>query len=46
MDIVSVDDILKTFRVKERIVEVDRIVEKVVERIVEVPQIVPIEKYV
>jgi hypothetical protein len=46
LDIVSVDDILKVFRVKERIVEVEKIVEKVVEKIVEVPQIIPVEKYV
>jgi hypothetical protein len=46
MGVVNVDDILKVFRVVPKIVEVEKIVEKVVERIVEVPQIVPVEKYV
>lgn len=34
MDAVSVDDILKVFRVTPKIVEVEKIVEKVVERLV------------
>jgi len=42
LDIVNIDDILKIFRAKERIVEVERIVEKVVEKIVEVPKLVPV----
>lgn len=46
MGVVSVDDILKVFRAAPRIVEVERIVEKVVERVVEVPQVIPVEKYV
>ena len=40
MEVVSVDDILKVFRVVPKIVEVEKIVEKVIDRIVEVPQIV------
>jgi len=46
MGVVSVDDILKVFRVVPKIVEVEKIVEKVVDRIVEVPQVVPVEKIV
>lgn len=46
MDIVNVDDILKVFRVVPKIVEVEKIVEKIVDRIVEVPQIVPVEKII
>lgn len=46
MGVVNVDDILKVFRVVPKIVEVEKIVEKVVDRIVEVPQIVPIEKII
>ena len=42
LDIVSVDDILKIFRVTPKIVEVEKIVEKVVDRLVEVPQVVPV----
>lgn len=34
MDIVDVDDILKVYRVTPKIVEVEKIVEKVVERII------------
>jgi DNA-binding transcriptional ArsR family regulator len=41
-DSVSVDDILKVFQVNQRIVEVPKIVEKIVERIIEVPTIVPV----
>lgn len=44
MGVVDVDDILKVFRVVPKIVEVEKIVEKIVDRIVEVPQIVPVEK--
>ena len=42
MNVVNVDDILKVFRVNTKVVEVEKIVEKVVDRIVEVPQIVPV----
>ncbi len=46
MGVVDVDDILKVFRVVPKIVEVEKIVEKVVDRVIEVPQVVPIEKVV
>ena len=46
MGIVDVDDILKVFRVVPKIVEVEKIIEKIVDRIVEVPQVVPIERTV
>ena len=46
MDVVNVDDILKVFRVVPKIVEVEKVVEKVVDRIVEVPQVVPVEKVI
>ena len=46
MGVVDVDDILKVFRVVPKIVEVEKIVEKVVDRIVEVPQVVPVEKII
>ena len=42
MSVVNVDDILKVFRVNTKVVEVEKIVEKVVDRIVEVPQIVTV----
>ena len=42
MSVVNVDDILKVFRVNTKVVEVEKVVEKVVDRIVEVPQIVPV----
>ena len=41
-DAVEVDDVLKCFQVNHKIVEVPKIVEKVVERVVEVPNIVPV----
>lgn len=34
MDVVNVDDILKVFRVTPKLVEVEKIVEKIVERVV------------
>ena len=37
MGIVDVDDILKVFRVIPKIVEVEKIVQKIVDRVVEVP---------
>ena len=46
MGVVDVDDILKVFRVVPKIVEVEKIVEKIVDRIVEVPEIVTVEKIV
>ena len=46
MGVVNVDDILKVFRVVPKIVEVEKIVEKIVDRIVEVPEIVVVEKIV
>ena len=46
MGVVEVDDILKVFRVVPKMVEVERIVEKIVERIIEVPQVVCVEKIV
>ena len=46
MGVVDVDDILKVFRVVPKIVEVEKIVEKVVDQVVEVPQVVPVEKIV
>ena len=41
-DSVEVDDVLKCFQVNHKIVEVPKIVEKVVERVVEVPTIIPV----
>lgn len=46
MGVVDVDDILKVFRMVPKIVEVEKIVEKIVDRVIEVPQVVPIEKIV
>lgn len=46
MGVVDVDDILKVFRVVPKIVEVEKIVEKIVDRIVEVPQVIPVEKII
>lgn len=46
MGVVDVDDILKVFRVVPKIVEVEKIVEKIVDRIVQVPQIIAVEKIV
>ena len=46
MGVVDVDDILKVFRVVPKIVEVEKLVEKVVDRIIEVPQVVPVEKVI
>lgn len=46
LGVVNVDDILKVFRVVPKIVEVEKIVEKVVDRLVEVPKVIPVEKYV
>ena len=34
MDVINVDDILKVFRVTPKLVEVEKIVEKIVERVV------------
>ena len=42
MGIVDVDDILKVFRIVPKIVEVEKIIEKITERVVEVPQVVPV----
>jgi hypothetical protein len=44
MGVVDVDDILKIFRVVPKLVEVEKIVEKIVDRIVEVPQVVTVDK--
>jgi hypothetical protein len=46
LGIVDVDDILKVFRVVPKIVEVEKIIEKIVERVIEVPQVVAIERVV
>ena len=46
MDVVNVDDILKVFRVVPKIVEVEKVVQKIVDRVIEVPQVVPVEKIV
>lgn len=46
MGVVEVDDILKVFRVVPKMVEVEKIVEKIVDRIVEVPQVVTVDKIV
>ena len=46
MDVVSVDDILKVFRVTPKLVEVEKIVEKVVDRVVEVPKVITVDKIV
>ena len=46
MDTVDVDDILKVFRINQKIVEVEKLVEKVVERVIEVPKVVTVEKIV
>ena len=42
VDLVNVDDILKVFRVAHKIVEVEKIVEKIVDREIEIPQIVTV----
>lgn len=42
MGMVDVDDILKIFRVVPKIVEVEKIVQKIVDRVVEVPEVIPI----
>ena len=34
MDVVNIDDILKVFRVVPKIVEVEKIIEKVVDRVI------------
>ena len=44
MDVVNIDDILKVFRVVPKIVEVEKIVEKIVDRVIEIPQVIPVEK--
>lgn len=44
MGVVDVDDILKIFRVVPKLVEVEKVVEKIVDRIVEVPQVVTVDK--
>ena len=44
MGVVEVDDILKIFRVVPKIVEVEKIIEKIVDRIVEVPQVLTVDK--
>ena len=44
--IIDIDDILKIFRSIPKIVEVEKIIEKVVERVVEVPKVVTVEKVV
>ena len=46
LGIVDVDDTLKVFRVVPKIVEVEKIVEKIVERVIEVPQVVAIERFI
>ena len=46
MGVVEVDDILKVFRSVPKIVEVEKIVEKVVERVVEIPKVEVVEKIV
>ena len=46
MDVVNIDDILKVFRVVPKIVEVEKIVERIVDRVIEIPQVVPVEKIV
>ena len=46
MDTVDIDDILKVFRINQKIVEVEKIVEKIVERIVEVPKVITVDKIV
>lgn len=46
MGIVNVDDILKVFRIVPKIVEVEKIIEKITERVVEVPQVISVEKIV
>ncbi len=44
MGVVNVDDILKVFRVVPKIVEVEKIVEKVVDRVIEVPSVVTVDR--
>ena len=46
MGVIDVDDILKVFRVVPKIVEVEKVVEKIVDRVIEVPQVVVIERAV
>jgi hypothetical protein len=46
LGIVNVDDILKVFRIVPKIVEVEKIIEKITERVVEVPQVISVEKIV
>jgi hypothetical protein len=43
---VNADDILKTFQVNHKIVEVPKLLEKVVDRVIEVPTLYPYEKIV
>lgn len=40
MDVVDVDDILRVYRTVPKIVEVEKVIEKVVQKIVEVPKFV------
>ena len=44
MDVVNIDDILKVFRVVTKIVQVEKIVEKIVDRVIEIPQVILVEK--
>ena len=46
MDTIDVDDILKVFRINQKIVEVEKIVEKIVQRIVQVPKVITVDKIV
>ena len=46
MGVIDVDDILKVFRVVPKIVEVEKVVEKIVDRVIEVPQVVTIDRLV
>ena len=40
LDVFDIDDFLKVYRPVPRVVEVPKIIEKIVERIVEIPKIV------
>lgn len=46
MGVINVDDILKVFRVVPKIVEVEKVVEKIVDRVIEIPQVIVIERVI
>jgi hypothetical protein len=44
--VIDVEDILHVFTVVPKIVEVERLVDRIVERVVEVPQVITVERIV